>query len=181
MGIPTKTPLLNSIRKNNLSTWPFFTESNIAKFIPNSIPTTLGHQDRTRKNSQSTQHPTFKTTEYRYINIYAFINQPEIPTGKIHSDQTGRFPIQSSSGNKYMMVIYVYDSNAILVEPLPGRSKKSIVQAYQKIIQHPTRIGFKPILQRLDNEASKILQDEMDKNQRKWQLVPPGNHRRNAA
>ena len=80
-----------------------------------------------------------------------------------------------------MMVIYAYDPNAILVEPLPDRSKESIVQAYQKIIQHLTRRGFKPRLQRIDNEASKILQDEMDKNQRKWQLVPPGNHRRNAA
>ena len=104
-----------------------------------------------------------------------------MPTGKINSDQTGQFPIQLSSGNKYMMVIYAYDPNAILVEPLPDRSKESIVQAYQKIIQHLTRRGFKPRLQRLDNEASKLLQDKMDKNQIQWQLVPPGNHRRNAA
>ena len=44
MGIPTKIPLLKSIRKNNPSTRPFFTENNIAKFLPNSIPTTMGHQ-----------------------------------------------------------------------------------------------------------------------------------------
>ena len=94
MGSPTKTTLLNAIRKNNLSTWPFFTENNIAKFLPDSIPTALGHQYLTRKNSQSTQQPTFKRTENRYINIYASINHPEIPTGNIHSDQTGRFPIQ---------------------------------------------------------------------------------------
>ena len=100
-----------------------------------------------------------------------------MPTGKIHSDQTGRFTIQSSSGNKYMMVIYVYDPNAILVETLPYRSKESIVQAYQKTIQHLTRRGFNPRVQRLDNEASKLLQDETDKNQIQWQLVPPGNHR----
>ena len=124
MGSPTKTTLLNAIRKNNLSTWPFFTESNISKFLPNSIPTTLRNQDRTRKNSQSTQQQTFKTTENRYINIYASINRPEILTGKIHSDQTGRFPIQSSSGNKYIMVIYAYDPNDILVEPLPDISKE---------------------------------------------------------
>ena len=55
------------------------------------------------------------------------------------------------------MIIYVYDPNAILVEPLPDISKESIVQAYQKIIQQLTRRGFKPILQRLDNEASKLL------------------------
>ena len=104
-----------------------------------------------------------------------------MPTGKIHSDQTGRFTIQPSSSNKHMMVIYAYDPNAILVEPLPDRSKESIVQAYQKIIKHLTRRGFNPRLQRLDNEAPKILQDRIDKNQIQWQLVPPGNHRRNAS
>ena len=55
------------------------------------------------------------------------------------------------------MVIYTYDPNAILVEPLPKRSKESIVQAYLKITQHLTKRGFKPILQGLDNEASKLL------------------------
>ena len=79
------------------------------------------------------------------------------------------------------MVIYAYDPNTILVKPLPYRSKESIVQAYQKIIQHLTRIGFKPRLQRLDNEAYKLLQDNMDKNQIQYQLVSPVNHRRNAA
>ena len=103
-----------------------------------------------------------------------------MPTGKIHSNQTGRFPIKSSSGNKYIMVIYEYDQNAILVKPLPDISKESIVQAYQKIIQYLTKRGFKPRLQTLDNEASKLLQEEMDKHQIQWQLVPPGNHRRNA-
>ena len=180
MRSPTNTSLLNAIRKNNLSMWPFFTESNIAKFLPNSITTTLGHQYRTRKNSQSTQEPTFKNTKNRYINIYASIIQPEMPTGKIHSDLTGRFLIQPSSGNKYMMVIYAYDPNVILVEPLPDRSKESIVQAYQEIIQRLTRRGFNPILQILDNEASKLLQEDMDKNQIQWQLMPPVNHRRNA-
>ena len=76
MVSPTKTTLLNVIIKNNLSTWPFFTEINIVKFLPNSIPTTMGHQYLTRNNSQSTQKPTLKTTENRYINIYASINQP---------------------------------------------------------------------------------------------------------
>ena len=80
-----------------------------------------------------------------------------------------------------MMIIYAYDPNAILIQPLPDRSKESIVQAYQKLIQHLTKRGFKPRLQRLYNEASKLLQDKIDKQQIQWQLVPPGNHRRNAA
>ena len=55
MVIPTKNTLLSAIRKNNLSTWTFFTENNIAKFLPDSIPTALSHQEQTRKNAHSTQ------------------------------------------------------------------------------------------------------------------------------
>ena len=61
IGGQTKTTLLNAIRNNNLSTWPLFPENNIAKLLPDSIPTALGHQDGTRKNSQSTQKSTYKT------------------------------------------------------------------------------------------------------------------------
>ena len=136
MGRQKNTTLLNAIRKNNLSTWPFFTDNSIAKFLPESMSTALGHQDRTQKNSQSTQQPTFETTENMYINIYTPINKPEMPTGKIHSDQTRQFPIQSSSGKIYIMAIYAYDPNYILVKPLPDISNESIVQSYQK--NHPT-------------------------------------------
>ena len=52
-----------------------------------------------------------------------------------------------------MMVIYAYDPNAILIETLWDRIKESILQAYQSIIVHITKRGFKPRLQRLDNEA----------------------------
>ena len=39
-------------------------------------------------------------------------------TGKIYTDQTGRFPITSRKGNKYILVDYHYDSNTIHEEPL---------------------------------------------------------------
>ena len=37
---------------------------------------------------------------------------------KIYSDQTGYFFIQSSWGNKYIVIVYVYDANAILSYPI---------------------------------------------------------------
>ena len=36
--------------------------------------------------------------------------------GTISTDQTGRFPIVSPKGIQYTMVLYNYDSNAILAE-----------------------------------------------------------------
>ena len=121
MESPTTRTLIKSIGNKNLSTWLFMTESNIHKFLPHSIPISQVHQDRIRKNSQSTTpHPTTddRKQELKKIDIYSKINQPEIPSVKIHSDQTGRFLIQSNSGNKYLMVIYTYEPNAILLEPL---------------------------------------------------------------
>ena len=85
-------------------------------------------------------------------------------SGKIHSDQTEKFPIQSRSENKYMMVIYAYDPNAILVEPLRDITKESTLQAYQKFIGQLTKRIFKPRLQCLENEALQLLHNEMDSN-----------------
>ena len=79
------------------------------------------------------------------------------------------------------MVIYAYDPNVILVEPLRDRNKESILQTYQNIIGHLTKTGFKPRLQHLNNEASHLLHNEMDINNINWQLVTPGNYKRNVA
>jgi hypothetical protein len=38
------------------------------------------------------------------------------PMGQIYTDQTGRFPVTSSGGNKYIMLLYNYDSNSIATE-----------------------------------------------------------------
>jgi hypothetical protein len=37
-----------------------------------------------------------------------------IDAGQIYTDQTGRFPVISSKGNAYIMVLYEYDGNAIM-------------------------------------------------------------------
>ena len=49
---------------------------------------------------------------------------------KTYSDLTGKFPIQSSRGNNYILVAYHPDANAILVTPLKNRSATCIVEAW---------------------------------------------------
>jgi hypothetical protein len=41
-----------------------------------------------------------------------------IDAGQIYTDQTGSFPVISSKGKKYIMVLYEYDGNSILEEPI---------------------------------------------------------------
>jgi hypothetical protein len=101
-------------------------------------------------------------------------------TGQIHSDQTGCFPITSSRGNKYIMIVYGYDLNAILAEPLKSRTEQELLRACTKLHTYLTQRGLKPVLQRLDNEAPGKLKQYMTDNNVAFQLVPPHLHRHNA-
>ena len=80
-------------------------------------------------------------------------------TGMVYSNQTERFLTMSRNGNKYIMIVYHYDNNAIQVEPIKNRSNEQIVGAYKQIHNSLTRKGPKPRLQRLDNEASQALKN----------------------
>eukprot|EP00957_Ditylum_brightwellii_P128867 9830305-Ditylum_brightwellii.AAC.1 len=57
-----------------------------------------------------------KERSHQYFICISNINNHE--TNKIFSNITGCLPIMSISGNQYILVIYDYDSNTILVEPL---------------------------------------------------------------
>ena len=67
------------------------------------------------------QEPSVRT-QMTYLQTVNF-------TGKVSTDQTGRFPVTSSRGRKHLMVLYDHDSNVILAEPLTSRSKRKLVRA----------------------------------------------------
>ena len=46
--------------------------------------------------------------------------------GKIFSDQAGPFPVTSSKGDKYLMVVYDNNTNAILAKPMKIRPQQEI-------------------------------------------------------
>ena len=51
---------------------------------------------------------------------------------RTYSDQTGAFPIQTSRGNKYILIMYVYDANAIMVELIKSHQAKTTNEAWIK-------------------------------------------------
>jgi hypothetical protein len=187
---PSTSTLLQAITNNQLTTWPGMTADNVTRHLPKSITTTLGHQDQTRKNARSTQPkpPTESNPEpgldlespnQRTHQVFSAI--VDSGTGKIYTDQTGRFPVTSSCGHKYLFVLYDYDSNAILAEPIKSRKQNELLRAYQTLTRHLRKQGLTPKLQRLDNECSEAMKEERDTQQIDWQLTPVGIHRRNAA
>ena len=53
--------------------------------------------------------------------------------GKIVMDQTSRFPTISQRGNKYIMVLYNYDLNAILAIGTKGQKGSELVKSHSSM------------------------------------------------
>ena len=102
-------------------------------------------------------------------------------TGKLYTDLTGHFPVQSSKGHRYILVAYNFDSNSIHVKPLKSRHDNDTIKAYEDIYNIFTQRGLKPQLHWLDNEASKALKSIIDEQQTTYQLTPPHINQRNVA
>jgi hypothetical protein len=80
------------------------------------------------------------------------------------------------------MVAYdMHGRNSIFAEPMRNRSAGSMLEAYEQIIQQLPEGETRLKIHILDNECSKELKQAILDNQMTYQLVPPHNHRRNAA
>jgi hypothetical protein len=55
------------------------------------------------------------------------------------------------------MVLYEYDGNAILAEPIKYRTAAELLRTFKVMEQKLTSRGLKPRLMRLDNDASQLL------------------------
>ena len=74
---------------------------------------------------------------------------------KQYTDDTGRFPVISRTGNQYIMVAYHCDANAILAVPFKFLKDKDCMVPYDAIMQRLKDRNMLVNLQILDNEASK--------------------------
>ena len=196
LGNPTPSTILPSIKKGFLKSFPGLDEDLIKKHLPKAIETSIGHLNQQYQNSQSTKivpaparmpipDPTDDTSfpdgPAKTNVIMAAVHDITHREGAAFGDLAGRYPIPSNRGNNYILVIYHYNSNAILAEPMKARNKGDILQAYRKIHTKLVLHGLKPRLQMLDNEVSTILLNYMEKNKIDVQLAPPHMHRRNLA
>ena len=96
--------------------------------------------------------------------------------GYIATDLCGVYPTMSNQGMKYILVLYDYDSNAILARAMKKNKDQAITTVYKSIYNELTEAGIAPILQYLDNETSKELIALIKKNNLKFQLAAPHNH-----
>jgi hypothetical protein len=208
---PSLSTWCKAIDANLLATWPDLTSAQVRKHPPISSALVKGHLDQSRANQRSTKPKATTTNKPQTTspntnhfaaleatnvvnttptNTYAEPTNDKLhllyadfatDTGKIFTDLTGRFVQPSISGHSDMLVVYDYDSNFIHVEAMTSKSGPDILAAYKRAHALLTSRGLRPRLQRLDNEASKALQQFMHSEEVDFQLAPPHVHRRNAA
>jgi hypothetical protein len=157
--------------------WPGLTEHAVEKHLSKSTSTTKGHLNQQRQHARSTKvkDPKVIMTEpdldqgIKTQYVYA----ATIDAGQIYTDQTCRFPVVSSKGNTYIMILYDYDSNAILAQPIKDRTAPELLRAFQVMEQELVARGVKQKLMKLDNEASKLLKMYLHQQNITFQFVPP--------
>jgi hypothetical protein len=173
--------LKRALKNNYITNVPGLTAETLQRHRPHAKATVKGHLNRRQKNLQSTKPkqkkpmpsmelddwiPTIiageSTTDSCYV---ALIDAPTAEqTGKAYSDQTGCFPITSSSGNTQLFVLYHYDANHIFLLAIKNKSQESLHAAYTNVHEQVKAAGLKLNFQIMDNECSKLLKEYITKN-----------------
>jgi hypothetical protein len=172
-------------KNGNFSSWPGLDEHTVAKHLSKSTSTAKVHLNQQRQNARTTKIRDAQLLDPENDIDHGiktqFVYAATIDAGQIYTDQTGRFPMVSSKVNTYIMVLYDYDSNAFLAQPIKDRTAPKLLKAFQVMEQELMDRGLTPKLMKLDNEASKLLKEYLHQQYITFQLVPPYSHRRDSA
>ena len=182
---PVNKTLLQAIKKSHFTTRPNLTVEFMKHIYP-SMATSKGHMKHIRKNINSTKthsippnkEEPMEILETRSNHVFTKIIDTQ---ERIVTDLTGRFPVNSNRGNKYLFILYDYNRNCILVRPMKNRTEKYFICVFQYLHGHLTTRGIKPNYMLLDNEVSPSFQALLKYKCIDYQLAPPGIHRRNEA
>jgi hypothetical protein len=91
-------------------------------------------------------------------------------------------PVQFFRNMQYVFVAYSYDLNAILVHGMPSKTNGTIIAALPNILADLNACRYSPMLNVImNNECSKAIEAHIQNNHMDIHLVPPHNHRVNAA
>ncbi len=102
-------------------------------------------------------------------------------TGILYNNLTGLFPYMSLKGNVCFLIVYHYESNAILVLPIPWFDDNTIFAAYKTHFEFLESKCHKIRLNMMDNQCTKQIKKFLTANNCNLLLVEPHNHHVNAA
>ena len=118
MGAPPKQTFINAINNKFLKTVPFLSKINVKKYLQKCIETYKGHMQQQRKNLvlpfQQTEHKEDDTPvsplmldgapQKTHVILAAITDINDKKLGWTYGDLTGKYPIQSTHGNNYILV-----------------------------------------------------------------------------
>jgi hypothetical protein len=161
-GFPPKATWIAAIKAGNFVTWPLLTVENVNKHYPETNETDKGHMKMQRMNVRSTKicdaaHEEAQIPSPKKNDVYIHIFNAH---DTVYTDQTGSFPVTSSRGNKYIMVMCEVDGNHIDAEAMKNKTAETLVQMYLTLWKWLTSTKvITPKLHILDNEAPEALRD----------------------
>ena len=192
LGSPTKSCFLKNIKNGHLRSFPGLTLSAAARYCPeDSTPTVMGHMTQVPQGLRSTKPQL--PSQRPLITLQPILPSPIDPSpndlhiytveiSTLYTDDMGRFPVESTSGNNYIMLAHHVGSNSILVEAFRKKSDIYRIPAYDRIMERLRARGITVELNILDNECSAdYISNITNKWKCKHQRVPPDMHRRNIA
>ncbi len=109
-------------------------------------------------------------------NVFCFCAFVNKHSGVMNNDLNGNFPFMFYNGSVCFLVVYHYETIAILGTPITGLDNKNIFNAYGTMFLNLTMRGFKFKLNVMDNQATKHIKKFHTKEECTLQLVKPHNH-----
>ena len=110
--------------------------------------------DSEENDNKNSEEPAIRPRKkHRDIFVRVIDLQDEFQE-KIYTDQTGKFPVRSSQGNQYLMIMCEMDSDAILFEPMRDRTAGEMVKIYQRLVDRLNTCGIFLRHQVLNNKIS---------------------------
>jgi hypothetical protein len=176
-GYPTKASWIKAIDAGFYATWPMLTAKAVRKHFPESDETAKGHMRRVKSGVRSTKAQVVEPPEIqqaeahlaelrrKHRDVYVTVKDH---TEMIHTDQTGWFPVVSSRGHKYIMVLVEIDSNYIAMEPMRSRETAEMIKVYETMMERLKSTGIQPKKQILDNETPQAYLDAIEEQGLEW-------------
>jgi len=151
MFSPVMSTMAKAMWCGHLPAFVGLTLEQLQQHPPQSITMHKGHMDQDQMNTCSTKTAPIKEDPFPAEKedgtpTQACYTAPMKPMGQTYMDLTGKFVAASSNGNNYILIIYDYDSNAILAIPLKNRRAESILQVYKMGHARLCAAGCKPKL-----------------------------------
>eukprot|EP00804_Cyclotella_cryptica_P015313 CCRYP_005420-RA/>CCRYP_005420-RA protein AED:0.40 eAED:0.40 QI:0/0/0/1/1/1/2/0/218 len=152
--------MAGSHSQRNYSTWPLITVKSVHKHFPQSEETQQGHMRNQRQGTRSTKQALPQTEPRTPLpQLHDIFIRTYDTHGTLYTDQTA-----TPYGRTYQ-----------------NKTEGELILARNRALQRMKACGIQPTRQVLDNEISAAYKLRHHASGMTYQLVPPGDHRRNIA